>query len=276
MQYPLAVRVIERLGHIQGRPRDEPPVAVIELPPALGRVARVRGRFRLGPGLPGGGRAGRFEDLRKGLASPQCPDDLVQPAAGDELHDVVVKPLLLADAEDRDDVRVVELGDGLGLAVEALHGPGVEERVAGEQLEARPCGRAIPGQPHRRSPCRPGRSRGRSGGRPAVRAAPGPILRRELEIGIARPRAAPVSLQLLHQRHRRQCRADLLGVLGMARGEVAHRGLLATAATGGELLRQQVDAVALRLRISIRVPIGIEVGHGRPRGGVAWRQVAAR
>ena len=42
----------------------------------------------------------------------------VEPAAGDVLHDVEMPPLVLAHAEDRDDVGVVQPPGGLGLAAE--------------------------------------------------------------------------------------------------------------------------------------------------------------
>ena len=50
-----------------------------------------------------------------------------QAAALDELHGEVLLPLVLADLVDRDDARVVELGDGLGLVLEPA-----ELNVAGE------------------------------------------------------------------------------------------------------------------------------------------------
>ena len=54
------------------------------------------------------------------------PPDLVQHRVErqppDELHDVEVNALVLADAEDRHDVGVVQPGGGLGLAVEADRG----------------------------------------------------------------------------------------------------------------------------------------------------------
>ena len=54
----------------------------------------------------------------------------VEPAAGDVLHDVEMPPLLLADAEDRHDVGVVQPSGGPGLAAE----PG-QVAVLGQELQ---------------------------------------------------------------------------------------------------------------------------------------------
>ena len=62
--------------------------------------------------------------------------DLVQPLALDELHDVVVPPAVLADAEDRHDVRVVQPRRRPGLALEPLdHGAGSVSRRVGQDLQ---------------------------------------------------------------------------------------------------------------------------------------------
>ena len=60
---------------------------------------------------------------------------VIQPQALDELHDVIRHAVLLADAEDRDDVGVVQLGGGLRLALEPPLGLGVEQHVLGQHLE---------------------------------------------------------------------------------------------------------------------------------------------
>ena len=95
----------------------------------------------------------------------------VQALALDVLHGVVVHPLVLAHAEDRDDVGVVQQGGGPGLALE----PDQLDRSRGADAATAPSGpRAGPGspaRPRRRSPCRRGRSRGGSGSRPAARAS---------------------------------------------------------------------------------------------------------
>ena len=65
----------------------------------------------------------------------QLVQHLIQPQTLDELHDVVGHAVLLADAEHRDDVRVVQLGRGFRLALEAPLGLGVDQHVLGQQLE---------------------------------------------------------------------------------------------------------------------------------------------
>ena len=53
----------------------------------------------------------------------------------DELHDVVVQPVLLADAEDRHDVGVVQPCSGPRLTLEAGQLAGVEQGVVGQDLQ---------------------------------------------------------------------------------------------------------------------------------------------
>jgi hypothetical protein len=80
--------VDQRLGHLEADPGR---LAVVEPPP--GDPVRIR-------------RGGAFLEHD------------VEPAAGDELHGVEVSPVVLADAEDRHDVRVMEPAGGPGLAAE--------------------------------------------------------------------------------------------------------------------------------------------------------------
>ena len=61
----------------------------------------------------------------------QLVEYFIQGQALDELHDVIRHAVLLADAEDRDDVGVVQLGGGLRLALEPPLGVGVQEHVFG-------------------------------------------------------------------------------------------------------------------------------------------------
>jgi hypothetical protein len=53
----------------------------------------------------------------------------------DELHDVVVQAVLLADAEHRDDVGVVQPRRRPRLALEPPQVPGVEQGVGGQHLD---------------------------------------------------------------------------------------------------------------------------------------------
>ena len=64
-----------------------------------------------------------------GLQVLQLFQHLVQSQALDELHDVIRQAVLLADAEDRHDVGVVQLGRRLRLALEAPLVLGVEQHA---------------------------------------------------------------------------------------------------------------------------------------------------
>ena len=68
----------------------------------------------------------------------QLVDDGGQAAAVDELHGVVVDPLVAADAEDRHDVGVVQLRGRLGLDLEPLALLGVDRRREREDLQGDP------------------------------------------------------------------------------------------------------------------------------------------
>jgi hypothetical protein len=61
----------------------------------------------------------------------QLVEDQIHAEALDKLHDVVGLAVVLADAEDRDDVGVVQLGRGLGLALEPPLLPCVAEPMVG-------------------------------------------------------------------------------------------------------------------------------------------------
>ncbi len=81
----------------------------------------------------------RRRDLRRragpGPELPQLVDDGVEAQAGDELHDVVRRAILLADAEDRHDVGVVQPGRRPGLALEADELLGVADHGARQDLQ---------------------------------------------------------------------------------------------------------------------------------------------
>ena len=79
-------------------------------------------------------RRGRSTRLRP-AEPPQFVEHAVEPLALDELHDVIGRLALLADAEDWHDVGVVELRRGPGLALESPAGPGVAEHLRGQDLE---------------------------------------------------------------------------------------------------------------------------------------------
>ena len=65
-----------------------------------------------------------------GMNAFELVEDLIKAQARDELHDVVVQAVLFADAEDRDDVGVVQPGGRPGLALEALLLAAVDQETA--------------------------------------------------------------------------------------------------------------------------------------------------
>ena len=82
------------------------------------------------------GLGGRWP--RVGGRPLEPPDPLehgVQRQSADELHDVEVGALMLADPEDRDDVGVVQPRGGLGLALEPDEELGVEQPVVAQHLQ---------------------------------------------------------------------------------------------------------------------------------------------
>ncbi|MCG3180811.1 MAG: hypothetical protein BIFFINMI_03174 [Phycisphaerae bacterium] len=129
VQRALRVGVGQGVGDLSADAGDDPPVAR-----SAGRggvVADNATADRLQPG--GFGVDGRQFGP---LAAPgeRC-DDPVQPRALDVLHDVEVKPLLLADAVDLHDVGVVQPRRDAGLALEALELALVGQRQRGQHLE---------------------------------------------------------------------------------------------------------------------------------------------
>ena len=97
-------------------------------------------------------------DLLRGLARGNCCRRLlplaraqksdflqhaVQAEARDELHDVIMRAPMMADAEDGNDVGVVQPGSRLGLALEAQQLLGVVEGVRWQHLQ-----RHAPAQRH--------------------------------------------------------------------------------------------------------------------------------
>ncbi len=101
MDHPALVGMSQGLGRLKAPARD------------------VRGRQRLA-GLPGIGQ------------------DIRQAAPLDKLHRVVMDAALAADGEDRHDVGMVQPRDGLGLAMEPLHGLLVRDGAEPEDLQGHP------------------------------------------------------------------------------------------------------------------------------------------
>ena len=98
-------------------------------PPAQSWPARVDGRDRR-PGPPAAASAGSRPSSRRSSAMT-CG----QAAALDELHGVEGHAPLAADGVDRDDVRVVQAGGGLGLELEPLQLPRVHRRGNRQDLQ---------------------------------------------------------------------------------------------------------------------------------------------
>ena len=124
------------------------------------------GRRRSAPRASGDGRPARSPSPRASQP-PQLVQHRVEALALDELHDVEVRALVLADAEDRHDVGVVQPRRRAGLALEPAD-------LLGDRRALRPAGpsgprggRATPARPRRRRPCRRGPSREAVGTRPA-------------------------------------------------------------------------------------------------------------
>ena len=65
----------------------------------------------------------------------QLHQDPIKALAVDELHDVVVQPVLLADSEDRHDVGVVQPCSGSRLTLKAGQLARIEKGVVGQDLQ---------------------------------------------------------------------------------------------------------------------------------------------
>jgi hypothetical protein len=65
----------------------------------------------------------------------QLMEDHIEAQSLDELHDVVVQAVLLADAEDRHDVRMVQLGRRARLTLETAQVPQIEQGVGRQHLD---------------------------------------------------------------------------------------------------------------------------------------------
>jgi hypothetical protein len=87
-----------------------------------GDTLTQRGAIIFIPLSPAGGREGRVRGSLP-IGAPKLANfaqDCIQTESLDELHRVVMQPVMLADAEDRDDVRVVQPRRRLGLAPKSL------------------------------------------------------------------------------------------------------------------------------------------------------------
>ena len=165
--------------------------------------------------------------------------DGVQSVPADELHGVVVKPLVLADAEDRHDVGMVQPGRRAGLAPEPFQPGRVAQVMEGERLQS-----DVPPQrfldrlvhdPHAASSDAPEQEvvtqalgrRGTRAGRVYMRAV-------RLASGVA---------ELFHDEQCGKNSADSLGQLGMLVRVFAERRPLAFAVPRQEFFGQIVDRI---------------------------------
>ena len=73
--------------------------------------------------------AGDLDDLFEG--KPACADEPVERLTFDQLHRQKVDAVAFLDRVDGDDVRVVELGEGLGLATKAPEPLGILRHLGG-------------------------------------------------------------------------------------------------------------------------------------------------
>ena len=210
--------------------------------PDTSSIATLAANARVVPGTDeGAGSAGLTPRSR--LTSREHG---VQALALDVLHGVVVHPVVLADAEDRHDVGVVEHGRGAGLALEPLELVGVAQAVLRQDLE-----RHVPAQAllHRLVDD----AHAAAGDLPqdAVVAQPlgdrprGPRPRRSRPGRLVGPAA-----ELFDRDQGREQLVDLLGELWVFLGVLAQGRPLAAAVPLGKLVGKHVEQVGSRGRIA--------------------------
>jgi hypothetical protein len=166
------------------------------------------------------------------LAQPlQLRQDLVEPLALDELHDVIVQPVGLADAEDRHDVRVVQPRRRLGLAAEAPQALLVQQGGAGQDLEGH-----VPAEGRLLRLVDDAHAAAAHLAQDAVVAQP--PQRRHGRCGRGRGGLLVVLLALLHLDHGGEELADVAGELCVAVDVLLERGPLARPVARRELVGQ--------------------------------------
>ena len=89
----------------------------------------------LGGPLQGGGRLSHDAQGEEQFRRPFFGDELAEIAALDVFEGHVGEAVDVADGVDLNDVGVVDLGDGLGLGLEALERRGVDGEVGAQDLE---------------------------------------------------------------------------------------------------------------------------------------------
>lgn len=187
---------------------------------------------------------------RSASAEPsEFREDVVEAEALDELHHVVVQTVLLADAEDRDDVRVVQPGGGLSLADEPLRVRRVVQQLRRQHLDRdAPTERDLFRLVHDAHPAVPDLAED------AVVAQ----LSQGRRLRLRRRRVHAFAFDALHHLERGEQVLDPLGEVGMGGNVLRDGRAFAPPAAGCELLGQFVQSSL----------IGSSFGHGRLVPGV--------
>jgi hypothetical protein len=191
------------------------------------------------------------------VQAAQLLDDQVKPLAVDELHDVVVQAVGLADAVDGDDIRVVKPSCCFSLTLEAHQVARIQQRVPRQYLEGHVAAErflfGLVDDAHAA----------------AADLAQDAVVAQSLQaatLGQRRVRAGEVvarRLELLDLEEGGEQVADGVGQFGMALGVLGQRGPFATAVALDEFLGQLLQQVAARSG----------VGHG---GTPARRSASGR
>jgi hypothetical protein len=150
-----------------------------------------------------------------------------------------VEPILLADAEDRHDVGVVQLGGRASLSLETFDLRRIGNCVSGEDLERdSPAEGFLLGlvdDPHAAAA---GLAQQPEVAKPLQARAPDDHGSRvEIAGGVAR-----AGLQVVEHQERGKCQADLVGQIGVGGGVLLDRGILAQALLLDEFVSQRTES----------------------------------
>ncbi len=163
----------------------------------------------------------------------------------DVLHRVVMRPLVLAHEEDRDDVGVVQERGGLRLALEPDQLHAIHPPVGRQHLQGHPPAEALlhglVDDPHAAT--------AELADDPIVAQPFGHRLASSRTLGGADRMRVRLAVHGLHHHERGEQLADLVGELGMEPRVFLRRGALAAAITLGELVGQLVEDVLPRRRL---------------------------
>ncbi len=156
MEHTVAVGIGQRFGHLQPQLGHAPVIPPLRVAPRQGCRLRLARRRSLDRWLDRGREPSRQQALRdarrrsrqrRDLPGPaktlQVVQDAVESLTLDKLHGVKRDAVALADAEDRNDVGVVQTGPGPCLATKPLAEGRVEQRGGRQHLEGN-----VPAQGH--------------------------------------------------------------------------------------------------------------------------------